>query len=141
VRYEVSAQIAVEYIKRFIGLPYKWGGDDPMEGFDCSGLANEMLKSVGHMENDSDDTADGLMRRFQKVEKPVVGCLAFFGRQERATHVGICLNAVEMLEAGGGGSKTNDLDDAKEQNAFIRMRPISNRKDFICFNDPFSGEP
>jgi len=137
VRYEVSAQIAVEYIKRFIGLPYKWGGDDPMEGFDCSGLAIEMLKSVGHLTNNEDTTADGLMRMFPRVDTPIVGCLVFFGKPGKATHVGICLNSLEMLEAGGGGPGTVDVKEAMKSNAFIRMRPIKSRKDFICFCDPF----
>ena len=38
---------AVDYIKRFIGRPYSWGGDDPMSGFDCSGLIHETLQAVG----------------------------------------------------------------------------------------------
>lgn len=135
-----QANSAAEYIRSFIGLPYRWGGDDPLGGFDCSGLAIEMLKSVGIMEPHWDTTADGLMHIFPIVESPEVGCLVLFGKDGRASHVGIMVNSEQMIEAGGGGSSTLTEKDAEKQNAFVRVRPIKARRDFLCFADPFLVE-
>lgn len=32
---------------QFRGIPYKWGGEDPNTGFDCSGLAQYVFKKYG----------------------------------------------------------------------------------------------
>ena len=37
---------AVEYAKRFIGVPYSWGGSSP-RGFDCSGLVRYVYEKFG----------------------------------------------------------------------------------------------
>ena len=131
--------ICLDYIKRMIGLPYLWGGDDTIAGFDCSGLVVEYLQCSGQLKENEDLKAHGLMRRYfdKRVILPETGCLVFFGKNDHATHVGICLNNDLMIEAGGGGSKTQTKKDAVNQNAFIRVRPINNRSDFLCFVDPF----
>jgi hypothetical protein len=51
---------AAEYVWTFLGLPYRWGGDDPIQGFDCSGLIVEVLQAVGLLPHGSDLTANGL---------------------------------------------------------------------------------
>lgn len=132
------ANNAVEYALRFIGRPYKWGGDDPMEGFDCSGFALEVLKSVGAVADNFDTTAQYLAKLFPRVDTPDAGALVFFGNGDKAiNHVGICLGRDCMVEAGGGTSKTTNLEAAMRQNAFIRIRPITRRKDIVCYCDPF----
>jgi len=30
-----------------LGVPYKWGGTDPIEGFDCSGLVQDAYRAIG----------------------------------------------------------------------------------------------
>lgn len=129
--------ILYDYAMSFVGLPYIWGGDDPINGLDCSGLCIELLKSAGVFPHAEDTTADGLYRYFaaQRTKSPMFGTLVFFG-SDHPTHVGFCLNASTMLEAGGGGSKTTSRADAALQNAFVRIRPISNRKDLIGYAHP-----
>ncbi|MEH7076674.1 C40 family peptidase [Neobacillus drentensis] len=41
-----KADAVVEYAKRFLGVPYVWGGTSP-SGFDCSGLTQYVFRSVG----------------------------------------------------------------------------------------------
>jgi cell wall-associated NlpC family hydrolase len=61
------------------------------------------------------------------------GTLLFFG--ETATtptgisHIAFALDGKLMLEAGGGGSTTTSLEAAIKQGAFVRIRPISRRRD------------
>lgn len=130
---------SVRYIQRFAGIPYIWAGDDPIVGFDCSGLALEMLKRAGKVKEAEDMTAHDLMTKYMHhtVKIPMVGCLVFFGNRQRASHVGICIDEKTMIEAGGGNSETETEDDAARQNAYIKERPINRRSDILKFVDPF----
>ena len=43
----MSQKAVLDYAYSFLGTPYRWGGDDPLTGIDCSGLALEVLKAAG----------------------------------------------------------------------------------------------
>jgi len=134
---------AVWYLRQFIGLPYHWGGDDPIEGFDCSGLIHEVLQAVGLEHRGFDSTAANLYLQFKPktVDKGYTGCLVFWHIQwqgeERIVHVEMMIDDKFCIGASGGGSKVNSLDDAIRENAFIKMNPINYRgvQYYIC--DPF----
>lgn len=129
-----------QYAMCFVGRPYKWGGDDPMGGYDCSGFIIELLNAWGVCPR-GDHTSQGLYDYYKKEENgftclPMLGALVFYGKSvSKITHIGFCISSTHYIEAGGGGSKTNDLQDAIDQNAFIRIRPIKRRSDLvaICF--------
>jgi len=131
---------AAEYAWTFLGLPYIWGGDDPVRGFDCSGLVVEILQAVGLLPHKSDLTANGLYLRYaqRRVEKGYAGCLVFWlSPAGLATHVELMVDDYHVLGAAGGGSKTLTIDDAIEQNAFVRMRPLGYRGSSYKIADPF----
>lgn len=130
--------VLYDYAMSHVGLPYRWGGDDPLGGFDCSGLVIELLKSQGVFPKHYDNTAEGIRGddNIMEIHEPKFGALVFFGRKSKATHVGFCLNNHVMLEAGGGGSNTTNKDVAEKQNAFIRIRPILSRSDIIGYGWP-----
>lgn len=117
----------ISYLKTFIGIRYKFGGNSPRdEGFDCSGLILEGLRSIG-MWGKRDDTARGIFTSLISSlrimeEKPKKGCLLFFGlsRQE-ITHVALAINDFQMIEAGG----TNN-------SGFVRIRAITWRNDIVA---------
>lgn len=131
-----NCKVALDYIMRFTGQWYKWGGDDP-SGFDCSGLVVEYLQAGGKIPRKSDFTADQLMGMFPKIPAPRRGGLVFFGKNGVATHVEICLNNSLSLGASGGGKNTVTVEDAMRDNAFIKVRPITSRSDVLAYNDPW----
>lgn len=130
-----SRVVLYDYAMSLVGLPYRWGGDDPVHGFDCSGLVLELLESQGAYTG-GDTTAAGLHKFLagHGVDAPGFGVLAFFGTP--ISHVAFCLNGQLMLEAGGGGAKTTSLEAAAAQNAYVRVRPIRQRKDCVGFRYP-----
>jgi hypothetical protein len=43
----VSGDAVVAEAKKYLGLPYVWGGTDPKKGLDCSGLVQLVYKNLG----------------------------------------------------------------------------------------------
>lgn len=127
---------------RFVGLPYIWGGDDPVVGMDCSGLVIELLQSQGILPRGYDSTAKGLhkdlMRRpGSSVIHPRFGVVLFFGKNlDTISHTGFCLTSELMLEAGGGDSTVTSSAAAAAKNAFVRIRPLIWRTDLVTWVYP-----
>jgi len=129
---------ALKYAEKFIRVLYEWGGDNPL-GLDCSGFVGLVLRAVGLLRNGEDLTSQEMLDKFARygVEKPVPGCLVFYGRSNREIeHVAIMVDDFHILEAGGGDSKTISPEKADEKNAFVRARPYDYRKP-VAFVDPF----
>ena len=135
--YELANDM-VKYAKSFYGVQYRWGGDDTIEGFDCSGLVIECLQAVGVFPFGQDTTADGLYRRYGQglTEVPAPGCLVFYFKNGRACHIGIYATMGLYITADGGRSTTLSAEVAAAQNAFVKLRPVSSRPEPI-FVDPF----
>lgn len=124
----------VRYALSFLGVPYRWGGENPINGIDCSGLVQEILRSVG-MDPPGDQTAQALFEHFVKTStrgELGEGALAFYGSSiTKISHIAFMIDSFRIIEAGGGGSKTLTKEDAALQNAFVRIRPVKNRADFL----------
>jgi len=133
----MNKQIATKVAWSFLGKPYLWGGDDPIDGFDCSGFCIEILKSVGVLPRGGDWTAAGLYRRFTNRNIPQEGCLVFWHKNNHVIHVEYCLDDRVSIGASGGGSNTTDEADAIRQNAYIKVRPFHTRTGLYGFVDPF----
>lgn len=130
----------------FLGLPYVWGGDDAVAGFDCSGFCIEVLKSVGVLPRSGDWTASGLLGRFRaeghfvELEDVREGCLVFWSSRHdrtRIIHVELALNDVLCIGASGGGSTTDDRQAAVIGNAYVKVRPWASRGNVYGAVDPF----
>jgi cell wall-associated NlpC family hydrolase len=128
-------KLLVEYAMSFVGQPYRWGGDDPIEGFDCSGLVQEILASVG-ADPAGDQTAQTLFEHFRRqgrISPSAPGAIVFYGKnRDLVTHVAFCIDRYRVVEAGGGGAKIKTRSDAAEANAFVRVRPFDHRPDIVA---------
>lgn len=134
--------IAVHVLKNSVGTPYRWGGDDPLGGFDCSGLVIEALKSSGKMAEQKDYTADALSKLFPETEIFQPGVLVFWDWNKDGL-----IDHVEMIAfededgtfftvgASGGGPGTITNQDAQNANAYVKIRPL--REGYIRAVDPF----
>lgn len=132
---------AVRYIQRWIGTPYKYGGDD-FSGFDCSGLIIEVLQSVGRIAINEDKCAHDLYLKLKygsPEEKPHYGYLVFWFRDGRAYHVAMLINEFQVCEAAGGDENTESREDAIRDNAYVRVRPVDYRGKGYKIVDPFKN--
>lgn len=123
-------QVMLSYLHQ----TYIFGGDDPIAGFDCSGLVIELLKILGKAPS-YDTTAQGLYEFLTKTahdDKRETGAMCFYGKSfKEITHIAIHFDETTVLEAGGGGSSTVSEAAAIKQNAYIRLRPYNARKDYL----------
>jgi len=135
-------EVLQAYMLRLVGTPYRWGGDDPILGFDCSGIAQELLASVG-ADPPGDQSALALYQYFKNSNLGDIrgcGALVFYGKSlTEISHVAMMLDSVHIVEAGGGGSTTTTLEAAAKQNAFVRIRRIDHRKDLLAVLMPRYG--
>lgn len=138
-----SPEVIYDLAMSYVGTPYRWGGDNPMAGFDCSGFVIELYKAWGVLPHRFDRTSAGLWAYFSpgpgeaRPKTAAFGRLAYYGRGSGSiTHVAFCLNESLVVEAAGGNSGTTDRDSAIDRAACVRIRPIHYRLDFVGFSDP-----
>lgn len=125
----------IKYLYRFLGRPYIWGGDGSGAkdgGFDCSGLVLEGLWAFG-LYTGRDTNCAGLKKyaaaNWSKCESGNQGALLFFGTTKNVSHVAVAIGGGLMIEAGGGDSRSTN---AANSTGFIRIRPVTNRADFLA---------
>lgn len=107
---KISAGALVSEARRFLGVPYLWGGISPA-GLDCSGFVRALFGRFGI--GLPRDTKDQIRAGTEVArEKTKAGDLLFFSR-----HVGIAMSAGRIIHASRGGSgvrieslKEGDLD-------------------------------
>ena len=136
-------ELVITYALSFIGTPYKWAGNNPLTGWDCSGFIQEVLKAHDLLDG-YDNSAQMIFEYMAKngssssMER---GAILFFGKDiNNITHVALSLGNNVMLECGGGDASTTSLERAKEQGAFVRIRTIASRSDFVTAIMPnYSG--
>ncbi len=79
----------VDYGKKFVGTTYKYAGQSPKTGFDCSGFTSYVLKEFGVLASPASaiQAAEG---RYVAIEKVMPGDLIFFGEtKNKISHVGL----------------------------------------------------
>lgn len=137
-------EYALSIAERLLNTPYRWGGNDPMEGFDCSGLVIEILQSVGLFERNKDTTAHGLSLLYPETDVLQAGTLVFYdwNGDKRMDHVEMIVTIDEdgqlfTIGASDGNDKTTSLTNAQMQNAYVKIRPL--REGYVKAVNPFEA--
>lgn len=134
----------IAYARQFIGVPYYWGGDTPMQGMDCSGFMQEVLAFCG-LDPAGDQSAQDLYNHFVKKENhvdvpPGIGALVFYGKSlGEITHISMMTTPNTVIEAAGGTSAMKGpgaRTEAIAGKAFIKERPLTRRKDIVAIIMP-----
>jgi SH3-like domain-containing protein len=118
----------IELGKRFLGLPYTWGGTSSF-GYDCSGFTQMLMRRRGvPMPRDAQPQADwsGATPVERKDLKP--GDLLYFGDSaKKITHTGVYLGDGKFIDATTWQTpmvRIDDLDDPHWSPLLLAMRRV-----------------
>lgn len=113
--------IAARTAERFVGIPYRWGGDNVVEGMDCSGFVRAVYNlcgiSIPRTSADQFKAGEGVSRDNLKD-----GDLVFFGSSaDKINHVGIYVGNGRFVHAPRRGDeiKVSALDDKYFSGRFV----------------------
>jgi cell wall-associated NlpC family hydrolase len=104
-----------EFAKRFLGLPYTWGGTSTY-GYDCSGFIQMLERSRGlNMPRDAQPQADWDGQSAVERRDLQPGDLLYFGSSpKRITHTGMYLGGGKFISATTYQTPTIRIDDLED---------------------------
>lgn len=112
-----SAGEANDVLFRAIGLvgtPYRWGGNTPAGGFDCSGLVDYIYRTAAgiRLPRTSHEMASMDGRKVRKMTQLASGDLVFFDIGGAISHVGVYVGKGRFVHApnSGGTVRLDDID-------------------------------
>ena len=112
-----SAGEANDVLFRAIGLvgtPYRWGGNTPAGGFDCSGLVDFIYRTAAGIKlpRTSHDMASMDARKVKRMTQLASGDLVFFDIGGAIRHVGVYVGKGRFVHApnSGGTVRLDDID-------------------------------
>ncbi|ALP62880.1 C40 family peptidase [Paraburkholderia caribensis] len=125
-----------------VGVPYRWGGNTPDSGFDCSGLVHYVVQRAASV-NLPRTTAD-MSSRGDSIEPDEIapGDLIFFNTTGRPhSHVGIYVGKLRFVNAPstGGTVRLDYLTNpywAKRFDGIRRVAPALNKPTTTPFDTP-----
>ncbi len=105
----------LEFSKRFLGLPYTWGGTSSF-GYDCSGFAQMLERQRGvYMPRDAGPQAEWSGVQPVRREDLQPGDLLYFGSSEKhITHTGMYLGNGKFIDATTYQTPMVRIDDLNE---------------------------
>lgn len=116
--------IAARTAERFVGIPYRWGGNNVVEGMDCSGFVRAVYNLCGI---NIPRTSGEQFQTGQAIEKADLkdGDLVFFGDStSRINHVGIFVGDGRFVHAPRRGDdiKVSRVDEVYFEKRFVGAR-------------------
>jgi cell wall-associated NlpC family hydrolase len=113
----VTGQAVVADAQKYLGVPYLWGGTDPAQGLDCSGLVQDVYGDVGISLPRTSQEQATVGVPVSSLAEAQPGDLVFFpgsdGTASAPGHVGIYIGDGEMIDAPHTG-------------ADVRVEPVGN---------------
>lgn len=127
-----------------LGVPYRYGGDDPARGFDCSGLVRHVFRSALGM--DLPRRAEEMGRIGEAVERDALapGDLVFFNTLGRPfSHVAIYIGEGRFVHAPAarGRVRVEALEQRYWQARFNGARRVATASDGARSTPPASADP
>ncbi|WP_067473296.1 transglycosylase SLT domain-containing protein [Actinomadura hibisca] len=105
---QVTGRDVVADARRYLGVPYAWGGTNPKVGLDCSGLVQRVYADLGiKLPRVSQDQAHA-GRSVPSLSQAQPGDLLTFG--DPAHHIGIYVGDGKMLHAPHTGTVVKIVD-------------------------------
>ncbi len=117
------ASSVIDHGEQYLGVRYRWGGQDPEYGFDCSGFVQTIYRSQGvALPRVSRDQARSGSSLPLDIDTFVAGDLLFFASSgSRVDHVAVYVGDGTILHSSssGGGVRYDRLDTSRG-NWFVR---------------------
>ncbi|WP_104105558.1 transglycosylase SLT domain-containing protein [Nocardioides sp. 616] len=118
----------VEEAKKYLGLPYVWGGTDPTKGLDCSGLVQVVYKNLGYdlPRVSFQQAASG--RPVASMAEAQPGDLIAWDNSSRnngVDHIAIYIGGGKMIEAPRTGLDVRIIDVPSTPDVIRRILPDS----------------
>lgn len=120
----VSGQDVVNEAKKYLGLPYVWGGTSKEKGVDCSGLVQSVYKSLGYdLPRVSADQARQGTAVASLAEAQPGDLIAWdnSSRNNGADHIAIYIGDGKMIEAPRTGLNVRIVDVPSEPDMIRRI--------------------
>jgi hypothetical protein len=123
-----SAAEMLALSRRFLGLPYTWGGTSSF-GYDCSGFVQMLERRHGVMlPRDAQPQADSSLLKPVSRAELAPGDLLYFGASpERVTHTGMYLGEGQFISATTYQTpmvRIDSLDDPHWSRLLVEMRRV-----------------
>jgi cell wall-associated NlpC family hydrolase len=129
---DFSSPLADDVLVRAIGLvgtPYRWGGNTPDSGFDCSGLIGYVYRNAAGISLPR-STRDMITLRGPDIDRSQLqtGDLVFFATSggSNVSHAGIYVGEGRFVHAPatGGTVKLDSLDKPYWQKAWLNAKRV-----------------
>ena len=106
-----------------IGTPYKWGGDSPQKGFDCSGLMTYVHKNALGMKIPRTTANQRDNSRTIQYKDIQPGDMLFFKTSSRSNHVGVYIGNRKFVHAPSSGKRVTvaSIDNAYWHKRFVKF--------------------
>lgn len=92
-------QNLVNYALQFVGGRYKYGGNDPHSGVDCSGFTRYVMANGAGVALNRSSTAQSVQGASIALEQIKPGDLIFYGSGSRINHVGMYIGNGQIVHA------------------------------------------
>ena len=125
---DTDGQAVVDEAKKYLGIPYVWGGTDPKKGLDCSGLVQLVYKNLGYdLPRISADQARAGRPVASLADARPGDLLAWdnSSRNNGADHIAIYIGDGKMIEAPRTGLNVRIVDVPSTPDAIRRILPES----------------
>lgn len=125
---ENRVQSVMKRALALLGTPYRWGGNSPDGGFDCSGLVGYVFRTALGIELPR--VSGDMAHNGEQVERSAMtaGDLVFFSRRgSRVDHVGIYVGNGQFVHAPRTGKDVmvSELDSGYWSGKFLQARRVA----------------